>query len=212
MIAGTEYRHSKPNDIHSEALLLLEDNRLGYPYFIRRWQPKIEPAVDEEKKLIHIYGKNWKKIDENKYKKIIYNHNGFCFGVMICSELQNSKARINFQGKVDALVVLAWNKDIRTFSALIESSALDIHSYVILVNNRKYGDTRVRVPAKEEFKRDLARLSGGENDFCVVVELDIGKLRAFQSRAKRWPEDQDPFKPVPEGFEISKTRKSLVPA
>jgi len=130
---------------------------------------------------------------------------------MICSELQNSKARVAFQGEVDALLVLAWNKDLDTFSALVESAALDIHAYTVLVNNRNYGDSRVRAPAKESFERDLARLRGGKNDFCVMVELDIEKLRAFQSRAKRWTEKGDPFKPTPEGFSISKTRKHLPP-
>lgn len=130
---------------------------------------------------------------------------------MLCSELQNSKARIDFQGEVDALMVLAWNKDLDTFSALVEASALDIHAYIILVNNRKYGDSRVRSPAKESFLRDLARLRGGKNDYCVTVEIDIENLRAFQSRAKRWVEETDPFKPVPEGFKISQRRKLTLP-
>ncbi|MDI1352601.1 MAG: hypothetical protein PSV35_07505, partial [bacterium] len=143
--------------------------------------------------------------------KPIYNHNNFHFGVMICSELQNSKDRISFQGEIDALMVLSWNKDLETFSSLIESAALDIHAYLIMVNNRKYGDSRIRVPAKESFQRDIARLRGSENDFLVTVEIDINKLRAFQSRAKRWPEEDDPYKPVPEGFKISKYRKKTPP-
>jgi hypothetical protein len=108
-------------------------------------------------------------------------------------------------------MVLSWNQDLETFSALIESAAIDIHAYAVLVNNRKYGDSRVRSPAKESFNRDLARVRGGDNDFCVVVTLDIDKLRAFQSRAKRWPEDGDFFKPVPEGFRPSPSRKRLPP-
>ncbi|MCV4731844.1 hypothetical protein OFB80_28560, partial [Escherichia coli] len=98
-----------------------------------------------------------------------------------CSELQNSKARIRFQGALDALMVLSWNKDLDTFASLIESAALDIHAYTILVNNRKYGDSRVRSPAKEPFMRDIARVKGGDNDFVVAATLDIDSLRAFQS-------------------------------
>jgi len=41
----------------------------------------------------------------------------------------------------------------------------------------------------------------------VIVELDIANLRAFQSRAKRWPKEDDPYKPVPEGFTIAGFRK-----
>jgi hypothetical protein len=209
MIAGTQYRYSK-KQIYSEACLVLSDNRLGYKSPIRIWQPKLLPAVNEEKELHVIHGKKWKEFHPG-YQKPIYSHNGFQFGLMICSELQNSKDRVKFQGEVDALMVLSWNQDLDTFSALIEASALDVHAYTILVNNRKYGDSRVRSPAKKTFDRDLARLRGGENDYCVTVHLDLEKLRAFQSRATRWPTDSDAFKPVPEGFRISKERKVKPP-
>lgn len=209
LIAGMEYRHGEGNKILSEAALVLADNRLGYPTFVKIWQPKLEPAVGEDKELMVKFGKEWDL--SKKSPKPIYIHNGVNFGVMVCSELQNSKARIRFQGAVDALMVLSWNKDLDTFASLIESAALDIHAYTILVNNRKYGDSRVRAPAKESFLRDIARLRGGDNDFVVAATLDIEALRAFQSRAKRWPEDGDKFKPVPEGFKLQGKRKKLPP-
>jgi hypothetical protein len=126
---------------------------------------------------------------------------------MVCSELQNSKDRIAFQGKIDSLFVLSWNQDLETFSALLEATALDVHAYSVLVNNRSYGDSRVRSPAKESFKRDLARIKGGENDYFVTVTLDLKSLREFQSRASRWTTEDDKFKPVPEGFELLKSRE-----
>lgn len=211
LVAGTEYRHSYENKIRSEAVLILADNRLGYPTFVKIWQPKLEPAVGEDKELTAKYGKEWATAEKYAKSKPIYIHNGVNFGVMVCSELQNSKARIRFQGDVDALMILSWNKDLETFASLIESSALDVHAYTILVNNRKYGDSRVRSPAKESFLRDIARLRGGDNDFVVAATLDIAALRAFQSRAKRWPEDGDKFKPVPEGFNLNQSRKKLPP-
>lgn len=209
LIAGTEYRHSKGDKILSEAVLVLADNRLGYPAFVKIWQPKIEPAVGEDRELTVKFGKEWDA--PKKLLKPIYIHNGVNFGVMVCSELQNSKARIRFQGAVDALMVLSWNRDLDTFASLIESAALDVHAYTILVNNRKYGDSRVRSPAKEGFLRDIARLRGGDNDFVVAATLDISALRAFQSRSKRWPEDGDKFKPVPEGFRLLGDRRKLPP-
>ena len=106
-------------------------------------------------------------------------------------------------------MVLIWNRDLETFASLIESAALDVHAYTILVNNRKYGDSRVRSPAKESFLRGIARLRGGDNDFIVAATLDIGALRAFQSRVKCWPEEDDKFTPVPEGFKLLGNRKKL---
>ncbi len=209
LIAGTEYRHLDGGKVVSEAALVLADNRLGYPAYTKIWQPKLEPAVGEDKDLTMKYGKEWDY--SQGALKPIYIHNGVNFGVMVCSELQNSKARIRFQGYVDALMVLSWNKDLETFASLIESAALDVHAYTILVNNRKYGDSRVRSPAKESFMRDIARLRGGDNDFVVAATLDITALRAFQSRAKRWPEEGDKFKPVPEAFKIMEDRRKLPP-
>lgn len=209
LIAGTEYLHSNNADIVSHACLQLIDDRMGYPTPVRIWQEKRLPAVGEEKELTSKFGKSWSSIA--CVRKPIYQHNDFYFGVMVCSELQNSKARVRFQGKVDSLMTLAWNQDLDTFSALVEAAALDVHAYTVLVNNRRYGDSRVRSPSKESFLRDLARVRGGENDFCVTVRLDVRKLREFQSRAKRWTEKSDPFKPVPEGFKLHPARRVRPP-
>ncbi|MCE0555600.1 hypothetical protein K1M91_01355 [Motilimonas sp. E26] len=210
LIAGTEYLHTGANKIHSEASMVLADNRLGYPTFVKIRQPKLVPAVGEDKELTSKFGKQWDSLGVSP--KPVYIHNGFNFGVMVCSELQNSKARVRFQGAVDALMVLSWNRDLDTFASLIESAALDVHAYTILVNNRKYGDSRVRSPAKEAFLRDIARLRGGDNDFVVAATIDIAALRSFQSRAKRWPESGDKFKPLPEGFKLQANRKKLPPS
>lgn len=212
LIAGTEYRHYKKNQMLSHVCLVLTDNRLGFPATVKIWQPKLKPAAGEDKELRSIFGKQW-AFSRLKYhkRKPVYVHNNIHFGVMVCSELQNIETRARFRGKVDALMVLSWNKDLDTFSSLIEAAALDVHTYMILVNNRQYGDSRIRLPAKDSFIRDLARVRGGDNDFVIAATLDIGALRAFQSRAKRWPRITDKFKPVPEGFRIARGRRKLPP-
>lgn len=48
---------------------------------------------------------------------------------------------------------------------------------------------------------------GGENEQLIIVKIDATSLRDFQSRYKRWPDKGDLYKPVPEVFEISKTRR-----
>ena len=212
LIAGTEYRHYGKDEIISEACLVLTDNRLGFPAAIKIWQPKLQPGVREDQRLTDTFGKRWafSKLAGKKTKPV-YVHNGTHFGVMVCSELLNSKSRVKFQGKVDALMVLSWNQDLDTFAALIESTALDLHAYTVLVNNRAFGDSRVRSPAKESFLRDLARVRGGDNDFVIAATLDIDALRAFQSRAKRWPQEGDKFKPLPEDFRLADGRQKLPP-
>ena len=88
-----------------------------------------------------------------------------------------------------------------------QRSADAVHAHIALVNNREYGDSRVRAPSKANHARDTCRLRGGENEYVVVVELEIDRLRAFQSRDRRWPSDGDIYKPVPEGFEIANFRR-----
>lgn len=207
LIAGLDYLHTEPNQINSEAVLVLEDDRLGYPSSVQIRQPKSLPAAGEEETLLKFFGKQWPP-SLSADKKPIYIHRGLCFGVLVCSELQNVSHRLGFQGNVDCTMILSWNQDLETFSALVESASLDVHAYIALVNNRKYGDSRVRAPAKQHHARDLCRLRGGENEHIVVVELNIERLRSFQSREKRWPSEADPYKPVPEGFRISPYRKT----
>jgi len=48
-------------------------------------------------------------------------------------------------------------------------------------------------------------------DFVVAATLAVSSLRAFHSRAKRWPQVKDKFKPIPEGFRLACGRKRLPP-
>ncbi|WP_308388516.1 RNA-directed DNA polymerase [Acidithiobacillus sp. AMEEHan] len=208
LIAGLDY-HVAERTIHSEAVLVLADDRLGFPAFVRVHQPKTLPAPGEDFLLQRDFGKRWTLFPGDRSAKPVYLHKGFAFGVLVCSELQNVQHRLNFQGAVDCMMVLSWNQDLETFSALVESASLDVHAYVALVNNRRFGDSRVRAPEKTNHKRDVCRLRGGENEHVVVVNVDIHNLREFQSRANRWPDEDDPFKPVPEGFRIHAYRMSI---
>lgn len=185
---------------------MLADDRLGFLSSVQIRQAKSLPAAGEEETLLRLFGLQWPAHLAGE-RKPVYNHGGFCFGVLVCSELQNIAHRQQFQGYVDCMMVLSWNQDLETFAALVESASLDVHAHIALVNNRRYGDSRVRSPAKKDFMRDACRLRGGQNEHVVVVELDIANLRAFQSREKRWPREDDPYKPVPEGYSIAKFRK-----
>jgi hypothetical protein len=88
---------------------------------------------------------------------------------------------------------------------LVSSSANDLHSFIIQVNNRYYGDTRLRGPYKKGYERDKVRVRGGELDYFVVATLEVKKLREFQ-RDHRSPKKS--FKPTPTGFEMSDKRRN----
>ena len=110
---------------------------------------------------------------------------------------------------MDAIFVPEWNSDIEMFGSLIEAAAYDVHAYIIQCNNRKYGDTRIRIPAKRHFERDIVKIKGGEEDYFVIGQIDIQRLRQFQSFEVSPTGDSALFKPVPAGFEIAPYRKML---
>lgn len=208
LIAGLDYQHYGEGEISSSAVLVLRDERLGFPSSLQIRQPKLQPAPGEEEDLHRSHGKAWKAWDRKKPHPI-YIHEGIHFGILVCSELQNIEHRARFQGDVDLLTVLSWNQDLETFSSLVESASLDVHAYIALVNNRVYGDSRVRAPRKADYERDICKIRGGENEQLVVVKIDPMDLRAQQSRSTRWRTPRDKYKPAPEGFRISPRRRGI---
>lgn len=208
LVAGLDYERQGKSRISSSALLVLSDDRLGFPSSVELRQPKGAPAPNEERALLQQFGLRWTSGLAGD-RKPVYVHAGFHFGVLVCSELQNISLRRNFQGSVDCVMVLAWNQDLETFSSLVESASLDVHAHVALVNNRAFGDSRVRTPAKNSFDRDACRIRGGLNEHIVVQGIEIGQLRAFQSRSRRWSCTDDRYKPVPEGFRIARSRRTI---
>ncbi len=167
------------------------------------------PAPHERDELRRSFDLSLAPPDRDSCEKYVYRHFGFSFSVLICSELTDITYRETLRGKVDSLIVLCWNQDLETFAALIESAALDVHCYTALVNNRKYGDSRVRGPYKQAWKRDLVRVRGGLHDYFVITELDISGLREFQSFHESPSDERASFKPTPEGFRITSSRRRI---
>jgi len=140
-----------------------------------------------------------------KAKPTLYEHRNFHFSPLICSDLTNISHRHVLRGAVDALFALEWNPDTKTFASLVESTANDLHAFVIQANNRKYGDSRIRAPANRDYARDVVRVKGGISDYYVLGEIDYKRLRSEQRRINKEPR----FKPKPIGYEMSKARKAM---
>lgn len=202
VIAGLEYRADStvPNALHNEALVALRTNFLGYPTGLFLLQPKRNPAWHERQLLADNFGKALASPPQTSLNHVVYRHQGFSFGVLICSELTDIENRLRFQGQVDGLFIPEWNQDIESFSTLVEAAALDVHAFVVQANNRRYGDSRIRGPMKAQYLRDLIRVKGGLNDYFVSGDIDHTALRRFQSHAVPPTGDGVKFKPFPSGF------------
>lgn len=205
LITGIEYLHASKGRVRHQVWAALSHDGLGFPSMMIYRQDKQRPAFHEEQELQRLAGLEMKP-DRIWKTPPVLQHGDFRFSLLVCSELTNISYRAALRGQVDALFVPEWNQDTETFNALVESAALDIHAYIIQCNDRRYGDSRIRSPAKESWQRDVLRVKGGIDDYCVTGEIDIQALRRFQS-SHRSP--GKPFKPVPDGFQIAYERRLL---
>lgn len=207
LIAGIECYVDTNNSkiIRNDCLLSLTTVWPGYDSNFLILQSKNSPSHGERKALSDSGLMLYSSSLSNNEKFPTYKHGGFHFGVILCSDLTNPLNRTRYQGLVDCLFVLEWNPDVKTFSYLIEGASHDTHSFIVQVNNRKYGDSRVRAPYRADFKRDTVRVKGGVSDTYVIAEIKYGPLREFQKNGDMTDSDSE-FKPVPVGFEMCKTR------
>ena len=207
LIAGVDYIHhgKRRRWVANQVWASLLTDFVGFPLPIILRQDKAIPAQQEELDIYQVAGVRLRPIVTAPQKPII-RHGDFHFGILICSELTNIEYRSSMRGKVDALLVPAWNKDIESFSALVEASALDIHAFIAQCNNRMHGDSRIRVPHRDNWLRDVVRVKGGIQDYIVIGEMDVAALRQFQADFRSSADGL--FKPVPDGFEIHPSRKS----
>lgn len=118
---------------------------------------------------------------ENKAKAEyhIYSWNGIKLTPMICYEFTDIMARALLKGKCDFVAVPVFNPDTTYFSNIIDSSARDLHAFIVQSNTSFYGDSRVTGPFSRD-KKDIFKIKGGDNDHVVIGTIDYKKYKLFQ--------------------------------
>lgn len=152
----------------------------------------------------HYAPREYKLLQECDYiipelKKHYYhliNWEGLNFAPFICFELADINHRAMFKLNLDLLVAAVWNKDLKYFEDVLNSTSRDLHCYVAEVNTSEYGESCLIQPTKKEMSKILG-IKGGINDSILVANLDIKKLRDFQ-KLRRFNSCTD-FKPIPPG-------------
>jgi hypothetical protein len=204
MLAGIEYQPTR-SGIRNDVLISLSTRWPWYASALTFRQPKSAPAHKERESLWKAGHKRLYRPKPQELAFPVYVHGDFCFGVLICSDLTDVALRNRFQGSVDALFVIEWNQDVDTFGFLVEAAAQDLHAYVVQVNNREYGDSRVRAPRRIVYERDSVRVKGGLSDYHVSAQIDFEALRHFQRKSGSSSEGD--FKPTPIGYKMSARRQ-----
>lgn len=211
LVSGVEYLHRTSKTVANQVWASLVTDFPGYRTFVVYRQDKQRAAVHEESELWMIGGKRLAPLAPLVTLPRI-RHGEFIFSILVCSELTDVAHRAALRGQVDALLVPEWNQDTETFSSIVESAATDVHAYIVQCNHRDFGDTRIRGPAKDLWKRDIVRVKGGVCDYFVIGELDVEGLRRFQSHSRSpsgLASGEPKFKPVPDGFRMCPDRHRL---
>jgi len=208
LLVGVEYHRDRASrKIRNDCLVSLTTFWPGYVSSIVVLQPKFTPSHDERAGLKKVLRKDNQFYCPNGMdsKPTVYDHRGFFFAPLICSDLTNLSHRHVIRGEIDALFALEWNPDTKTFASMVEASANDLHAFVIQTNNRLFGDSRIRSPAAKDYERDVVQIKGGIADYYAIGEIDVAQLRLEQRRRVPRPK----FKPVPIGYVSSADRKAI---
>jgi hypothetical protein len=154
-------------------------------------------------------------VQENrkKDKPTLYKWRGSVFTTFNCYELTDINLRSNLAGKIDFMIAIEYNKDVNYFSNIIESVSRDIHCYIIQVNTSDYGDSRIVRPTKTDIK-DIIKIKGGKNLYLVIDDIDIQRLREFQSKdhclQMQEQKKDNIFKLTPPNYQLSALRNTIL--
>lgn len=109
----------------------------------------------------------------------IFNWKGIRISPMLCYEFTDIVARAHLKGRCDFVAAPVFNPDTTYFSNIIDSTARDLHAFVVQANTSFYGDSRVTGPYDRDSK-DIFKIKGGDNDHVVIGEIDFLKYKRFQ--------------------------------
>ena len=214
LISGVEYiRSLRENKVRHEVWCALKYCGMGFPDSLLVRISKTAPACEERQELLkHKLDLDCQTLNNTFRAGTVIQHGHqkrwLFFSVLICSDLTDINLRSQLRGHVDMLCVPAWNQDMKTFNALVTSSAHDLHAYVALCNNGEYGDTRIRAPLVEDYARDIVQLKGGDNDYWVVASVNANAIRRFHADCSAACDPK--YKPIPIGFRMSRERENVV--
>lgn len=109
----------------------------------------------------------------------IFKWKGIRLSPMVCYELTDIMARALLKGRCDFVAAPVFNPDTTYFSNIIDSTARDLHAFVVQSNTSYFGDSRVTGPYDRDSK-DIFKIKGGDNDHVVIGTVDFEKFKSFQ--------------------------------
>lgn len=102
-------------------------------------------------------------------------------GFAICADFYDIERYTLYKGRVQHLIILAFNQDVKSFYFLAESISRLVYCNVVICNTGYYGGSVCFTPAKDDFKRYCYKHEGKELFTSQVVKLPVESLRKAQN-------------------------------
>lgn len=113
----------------------------------------------------------------------VINCNGIRYGTFLCYEFTDIVARSLYKDKVDIIFTPEHNRDTSYFANIIETTARDLHVFIVQANTSIYGDSRITGPYGRN-DRNVIQIKGGDRDDIIVGTIELGKVRKYQQEEK----------------------------
>lgn len=200
MVFGIEHLVVDDNAFNLIVTILpYTNNKYKSAYLSLRLKNNYAPQEIESLKKLRL-----EKPQTEKQGYELFKWKGVNFSVYNCFELSNINHRAAMLSKIDFMIASVYNKDITYFSNIIESTARDLHCFVVQVNSSNFGDSRIVQPTSRH-SMNLLQVSGGENTTLLAAKLPIKKLRLEQFE-EFTSGHINHFKPTPPGFDKKNER------
>ena len=192
LVTGLEYAHGPSGTVRNQAVAALPGPFSSVAAF---WWTKQYPA-DEELRLLRREKLSFPPPQPTRGISVEGEYGRF--SVLICSELIEAQRVADLVGRVELVVVPAWNRDTPSFSHLLQSVGLQAHAIIAVANNAQYSDCRIWAPLRESWRRDCCRLIERGTDSIVSSVIPLCSLRDFHdSRSTLGASDKTQWKPLP---------------
>lgn len=200
VIAGLDFKQYENDKVANKAVF----------YVPRDWPH--EKNVGKVKSTSFYFGKHFASREEiriisEKWKKSFSPCNEFYIvdlagygklGVSICADFYDIERYAIYKGRIQHLLIIANNKDIKSFYFLAEAISRLVFCNVVICNSGHYGGSVCFTPAKHEFERYSYKHEGHDLFTTQIVSLPVDALWKAQS------ENEDAlkgFKNPPPGYE-----------
>lgn len=127
-------------------------------------------------------------------------------GVSICYDFMDIERALMYRGRIEHLLVLAYNRDLGMFRSLADSLSRTVFCNVVICNTGHFGGSLAVSPHYEAHRRTIYAHDGGGLFTTQVVDLPVRGLMAARQGIRetvRSNEDTVPlFKEPPPGVPV----------